>query len=198
MNKRRSKVLLIARDAGAANALAPVARTLQADDYVDTVVVGFRYAEPVFRQHELPLWVCDDDCDTPGVAERLIGRERPDFVLTGTSMKAQRDGAFWATAQAHSIPTLAVLDHWSHYWERFSDENGPRFAYMPDAIAVMDASARHALIETGCPPERIIVTGQPYFDDFDNLTPAAEDELRTRARRATQRSKRARTAGLCL
>jgi hypothetical protein len=182
-NMPKLKVLTVARDAGAASALAPVVRTLIDDGAVSVTVVAFRYAEAVFRHFGLPLWAVADDGSVEGVAERLLSDEKPAFVLTGTSMKPLRDAAFWRRARERSIPTLAVLDHWAHYAERFSDPDGPPFSYLPDVVAVMDESARAVMISQGCPAERVTVTSQPAFDDFDSLTPEAERNLREVSRR---------------
>src|SRR5439155_25642529 len=133
-NPRKPKVLTVARDAGAANALARVVRALNGDGLVTTRVIGYRHAEAVFRSFDLPVWATHDDGATADVAERILTAENPDFVLTGTSMRPQRDSAFWSAARARGIPTLAVVDHWAHYWERFSDPEGPRFDYLPDTI----------------------------------------------------------------
>jgi hypothetical protein len=173
--------MIVARYAGPANALAQVARILIADDRVTTVVVGFSYAEPIFRQHGLPLWAVDDDEETPNAADRILEDERPDLVLTGTSLKPRLDGAFWAGAKERHIPAIALVDHWTKYSERFSDDSGNRYAYLPDTIAVMDETARNAMIATGCPAERLAVTGQPAFDDF--VTLETDSSLRALARR---------------
>lgn len=180
MNK--PKVLIVARYAGPANALAQVARILIADNRVTTVVIGFSHAAPVFRQHELPLWAVDDDEETPGVADKILEKERPDLVLTGTSLRPRLDGAFWHGARERHIATVALMDHWTNYSERFSEGTRP-YAYLPDTIAVMDEIARRAMVDTGCPPERIVITGQPAFDYYTSLSPDSERELRELGRR---------------
>jgi hypothetical protein len=173
--------MIVARYAGPANALAEVARILTADERVTTVVVGFSYAEPIFRLYGLPLWAVDDDEEISGVADRILEEETPDLVLTGTSLKPKLDGRFWAVAKERRIPTIALVDHWTKYSERFSDDSGGRYAYLPDTIAVMDEVAREAMIRTGCPAERIAITGQPAFDDF--VTLETDSSLRALARR---------------
>src|SRR5258706_14972942 len=73
---RKPKLLALARDAGAANALAPVVRMLLDEDRTIVRVIGFRHAVGVFRQFEQPLWACPDDGTTPGVAAQVLDGER--------------------------------------------------------------------------------------------------------------------------
>jgi RimJ/RimL family protein N-acetyltransferase len=175
--------MIVARDAGAANALVPIAHTLVKDNSVGILVIGFRQAETVFQQYELPLWAMESEDDkSPHVAKKLLEKAQPKLLLTGTSMKPRLDNAFWGEARQMGIPTLAVLDHWSNLWERFSDMSGPRFTYVPDTVAVMDELTRHAMIDAGCQPERLAVTGQPYFDQY-SLKPQLEWGTRVLARR---------------
>jgi hypothetical protein len=173
----KPKVLVIARMAGAASALAPVARILIDDDFATPVVVGFEHAEPVFREHELPLWAFENSERMPEIVDQIYENEQPKLVLTGTSAKPKLDLALWSHARANNIPTVAVLDHWMNYSERFADEQGS-YRSAPDAIAVMDEVAYREMAASGCPTERLVVTGQPAFDEFTNLTPEREQQLR--------------------
>lgn len=171
-------MLVVARDSGAAAALGPVARALIRAGLVTVSVVGYGQAELVFRYQGLPVLAVLDD-QTPDVARLILEAERPDYLLTGTSMLARRDNAFWLAARESQIPSMAVLDHWHNYWQRFSDPAGARFAYLPDRVAVMDAVAHQAMCEAGCPPERLVITGHPYFDDLAAVSlPALASEAR--------------------
>ena len=57
---------------------------------------------------------------------------------------------------------MAVLDSWVNYEVRFKDA-------VPDYIFVMDDIAKIDLMEAGFDPEKISVTGNPYFDKFKKL-----------------------------
>ena len=94
----------------------------------------------------------------------LLRRERPDALLTGTSMQPEDDAAWWEAARRVGTPSLALLDHWCNYSERFS-ASAP-FDCMPDVIGVMDDAGARELIDAGCSETRVWVTGQPHFDEF--------------------------------
>lgn len=61
------------------------------------------------------------------------------------------------------IPSLALLDFWSNYRERFDDLTGA-LRHLPDCIAVMDGYARDQMIASGFDAARLVITGQPALD----------------------------------
>lgn len=68
----------------------------------------------------------------------------------------------WKWALSRSVPSIAVLDQWQNYKERFSGPNGTDVCqYLPDIICVMDESARQSMVSDGLPAERIEVVGHP-------------------------------------
>ena len=87
-------------------------------------------------------------------------------MLLGISVNGvDLEKRFVAAASRLGVPTLAVLDFWSVYRERFADATG-RLAYLPDRVAVMDRPARDGVVAAGVPAERVTVTGQPAFDEL--------------------------------
>jgi len=124
--------------------------------------------------------VADNTTIKDGV-ERLR-REQVAMVLTGTSFNPiGLEKFFIAAASEAKIPSISVMDFWSNYALRFADSSG-RLAYQPDRIAVMDESARDEMIAEGFDPTRLVVTGQPAFDDLTvwrtQFTPSARQRLR--------------------
>jgi hypothetical protein len=155
-------IAVMARDAGAAAALAPVARELiERGDRVSIVAHG--KAATAFELRRLPV-LAFPGAPSHEQIEGLLVRHRTDVLLTGTSMKAAADRAWWDAARAHGIANLALVDHWSNLSERFSHRED--FDSLPDVIAVMDHNTVEALVAAGCPADRIRVTGQPYFDNL--------------------------------
>ncbi len=160
MNRR---IVFMARDAGAAAAIAPLARRVVADGRHAVAIVGHGRASAAFEARGLPVLAFDDDAPV-GEVEALLLAESAAGLITGTSMRPARDGAWWEAARRGGIPSVAVLDHWCNYAGRFSDAEP--FDHVPDAIAVMDDVAAGELTALGCPERLLRVTGQPYFDDL--------------------------------
>lgn len=151
------KVLIVARDPGAAGALIPVAKRHPA------TVTAFGAARLCFERAGIACSGPLEDADE-SVVENWMDTISPEVVLTGTSRQkfVERDGRWWRLAREKSIPSIALLDHWAGYREKFSAHVA--FDHTPHAIAVMDAYAKHRLEELGCPAHKIAVTGQPAFD----------------------------------
>ena len=155
------KVLLSAQDPGGANAVIPVAVEMQKRG--DAVVA---MAEGAAR----------DMCAARGIA--LSDMSDPDVILFGTSGGESVEKRVLLQMRGKA-PTVAVLDFWSNYWQRFSGPGTKDFKYLPDMVCVMDDIARDEMLAEGFPPERIAVTGNPHFDHFaDGITRESEDQKR--------------------
>jgi hypothetical protein len=176
------RVAIVARSAGAANALGPVARALMAQNDIEVSILADPPARSTFLQYGLPRRSLSVDFQR-GPAHLLLDAVRPDHLLTGTSWEATLDGELWGTARERGIPSLAVLDHWCNYAERFTGADGARYGCMPDRVAVMDDTAYRAMVGTGSPPDRLIVTGHPGFDELSTCDTVA---LRAEARFALE------------
>ena len=91
----------------------------------------------------------------------------PDFLFTGTSTNDYEHN--WRRlAIRKNIKTMAFIDHWTNYRERFSFNNN---LFIPDEIWVIDKIAKAEAIEAGLPADRIIVSGNPYYETIRNYKP---------------------------
>ena len=82
--------------------------------------------------------------------------------------QAEDDGAYWRWAREREIPSLAYVDSWVNYAERFGG-----FRHLPDEIAVIDEPAREGLVSLGAPPDRVHLVGNPAFDALSRLADEA-------------------------
>lgn len=104
------------------------------------------------------------------------------LLLTGTSMNSlEYEKQFIAVARDLGMPSLTVLDFWSNYRHRFSDEKD-RLVYLPDRIAVMDDETRRQMTAERIDPSLLVVTGQPAFDDLASARQSFTAETRARTR----------------
>jgi len=182
-----------AQDPGGASAVAPVAQRLVEEGQVGLKAAGARWAARTFWSYSLPVlaiaeleqlpatWEAADDA-----ARKLLAAYPADGLLLGTSWGPSLEKSLTRLAARAGIPTLAVLDAWANYAERFY---GPRPAdglvCLPDRVAVMDDWARRDMGALGFPEERLVVTGHPAFDEMVLLRePAALACRRAEARRS--------------
>lgn len=167
MSKR---ILLFARDPGGAQAVACLVPALAHEGYSLTAsalelglsILGARVDSlEAFPAEELDK------------VTSFVEDWRPHLVLTGTSGEGKAEKLLWRAAEILGIPCLAVLDSWVNYGIRFSSRSlsqwsayrqQPDLQFLPTFIAVMDDLAYREMIAEGIPGERILVTGQPYFD----------------------------------
>jgi predicted glycosyltransferase len=88
---------------------------------------------------------------------------------------------FITIASKLGIPSISLLDFWTNYTWRFSDELG-NLAYVPDKIAIMDQYTFDEMVREGFDPTRLVITGQPVFDDLaewrKSFSPSRSKEIR--------------------
>jgi UDP-N-acetylglucosamine 2-epimerase len=92
--------------------------------------------------------------------------------VTGTSSEDFTERHLWQAAKKTGIPSFAVLDQWTNYRLRLIPEgddsvNGGTASeelIMPSFLFIMDDFARKEMAGLGIDPERLVVTGQPFFD----------------------------------
>jgi hypothetical protein len=169
MSSRGRTILVTARQAGSAMALAPVVHALTARGDAVLVSAASSAAEAAFAASGVasPL-ALPAGPQVPELTEELRSRA-VSGVLTGTSFEPRLDGRFWSAADRAGIPAVAVLDHWCNYAERFSDR--ARFDCLPAVLAVMDDGAASRLSALGFPSERLHVTGHPQLSSIQCVAP---------------------------
>jgi len=162
--KQKKLIYCFSREPGGAEALALVLKVRDRNTYL---LVGKDYACDIFESHGL---VCKRYCGN--TREELysfvdsLQKENPaSIVLTSAASIPEHDMTekyFWNWAASRKVPSIAVLDQWQNYRERFSGPNGTNICqYLPDVICAMDESARQGMIDDKLPRERIEVVGHP-------------------------------------
>lgn len=173
-------IFIICGDPGGANAVAPVIKLLREEKRVKIIAYAYRHAITIWKKMKLdysPIF----EINTEKVFQ-LLKENNTKLLLTGTSVNpVELEKRFISAANTIGIPTLAILDYWSHYRARFSNGKG-LLSFLPDIIAVMDELARDEMISEGFDPNKIVITGQPSLDDLlvykKNYSPVKGREIR--------------------
>jgi hypothetical protein len=167
----KKKVVAVCQDPGAACAIAPVIVSMRESDKYDLLVVGYKYSREVYKSRGIEYSTfCE--LGVGGIGNKQLSgfleKQKPDLLLLGTSLFGDfLEKQLTILAREKEIRTLAVLDYWSNYWQRFSDPDGEnKLKYVPDFIAIMDDFAKKEMINEGFDADKLVVTGQPYFDDI--------------------------------
>jgi hypothetical protein len=167
-------------DAGGAAAVAPVIEALQRRKLATVRLLAYRQACDLWVQRGLAFETIPDHF--PAAATEVLRQVAPAVLLTGTSMNPlMHESRFIEAARDLGIPSIAVLDSWVNYSERFRLPEGHRRT-LPDRIAIMDERAMREMIAEGFDPAIIVVTGQPAFDDLTAYRVAFSAERRRQVR----------------
>lgn len=85
------------------------------------------------------------------------------LLVTGTSWNSDVELAAIKLCRENSIETIAILDYWCNYKERFRMENEYIF---PDHYFVMDEIAYKEAVECGVDRSIMVIVGQPGLDFY--------------------------------
>jgi hypothetical protein len=167
MRAKPSRIVAIAGDPGGAAAVAPVLELLRQQSR-PVHAVAYRQAVANWRSRGLEVEELPHSTHLEQ-AQRHLRDRQADILLSATSDNGVNlEKPFIAAARRLGIPSLAVLDHWMNYRLRFANEKG-ELVYLPDCIAIMDEQARAEMVAEGLDASRLVVTGQPAFDELASL-----------------------------
>lgn len=162
------RVLVSATDAGGAANVAPVAALLSREQ---RTVYCSRATLRYFEAWEVAATVWAD----PVLPAATLAGSRPDALLCGTAGYPSPDRELLACAHHAGIRSVAVLDEWYRYAERFQD-GAESLPFFPDVVCVPDELARREAVAAGIPSSIIKVTGSPALssvcDRFEQFATA--------------------------
>lgn len=168
------RILLLSRDPGGTNAIIPLYNPLKAKGY-DVLLYGKDDALRIYKNMGLLSINIIDSIKTLNLdtIELFLKSLNPDLIITGTSGDDKTEKYLWKAAEKLNIPSLAILDQWVNYGIRFSEfevdeidkySQKKEHKFLPTKILLMDEIAKKEAINAGLPPEKLVVTGQPYFE----------------------------------
>jgi len=173
----KPKILATSWHPGGINAIIPVIKKIKQDSLVDIIVFGHEFSEPILEQAGIDYKTIQD-YSFPDVSiksmQKLLQQTNPNLVLTGTSTQNGTQNILEQTitlaAKESKIQSLAVLDFWGNYYERFTDiyaNANKRFQFLPDKIAIMDQYAQAEMFAEGFSKDKLVITGNPHFDGLE-------------------------------
>lgn len=156
------KILLFARDPGAVNCIIPLFKALKHSRRYHADLLGKDFALAQYKLEKLKF--SDIAKLIPRFhlesVKRWLKQKGYGAVVTGTTASDITDKLLWRAGRELGLPTVAILDNWQNYRERFILSAK---LILPDKICVMDEHAEQEMMRLGFPAHRLIITGQPYF-----------------------------------
>ena len=163
---------MFSRDPGGTNAIMPLIEPLRALGN-EVSVYGKDAALSIYRKQNID---CSDICDaipsgTQEETDEFVRRARPHLMVTGTSSEDFTERRLWKAAERAGITSFAVLDQWTNYRLRLISEAGDQMngsalsrLIVPSFLFIMDEFARKEMCALGIDREKLVVSGQPFFD----------------------------------
>lgn len=154
-------------------AIAPVVAALNASGIAELHTCGTRESWPVIDQLCLPAVRLDEAAfaaDPHACLRSVLDTFKPDLVLSGSSPArghAPETPEQFAILESRrrGISSVAVLDYWGMYLERFSrDGRLLDVDLLPDRLCVLDRQSWSELRTMGVAPERMSITHNPWLD----------------------------------
>lgn len=197
MTQRQKRILVASSLTAGGEALTPVVKRMQRTPNMRIHVLAHKAGFKSFDASGIRFG--RDQADnlhlekiSPEICRKTLIAKNPTTVLTGTQVQEKEDEQtfeqmLWQIAKERGIKSIAVLDTWDNYIERFCDlkplpdgnrltiKKGTELRYLPDTIAVIDEFAKKEMMELGFPEGILAVTGSPYFEhvltEAEKLTP---------------------------
>lgn len=168
-----ASILVVCHDAGPAALLSALIAHHRARYAWRFCSVPTAPAWAVATRHGLGklLWNLDGIDDLEAELDRL----HPDLLIHGTGWQRQLHHPLLAHTRTRGIPSLAVLDHWSGYRERFGYPDAGWRDNLPDYIAVTDARARVIAEDAGLP--NLLNLRNDHYEDLLTEARACRDSL---------------------
>ncbi|MBN2435953.1 MAG: UDP-N-acetylglucosamine 2-epimerase [Spirochaetes bacterium] len=159
----KRKILFVSQDQGSGNALYLVIKKLEKEENLSIKVFAAKQSKKIFRDHNISF---------TKIENTDFNRQldfKPDLIMTGAGMRNSIEKEAILYGRNNQIITITLLDFWSHYWERFTIDGKNDVSSLPDYIFVMDNIAKDQMISEGFPKNKLVITGNPYFDTFKIL-----------------------------
>jgi len=159
----KTTVLVASYHPGGAQAILPVVQALMKKYYPNVSVYTHGKAHDVFTSARITH--CNlESFSQDSIADRIYAEE-PDVILLGSSLEpTSLEKVIVRANKGLRVPTVGVMDMYGEHREKWPVDAEP------DYIAVMDELQRQEMIREGFDVEKLIVTGQPAFDQLLRLS----------------------------
>ena len=168
----RKRVLALSKDHGSVQSIVPVVAALKAKKHAVSLLLP-NDRHDVATMSGMTCETLDDQAFSVApetYIAKVFDEANAALLLTGSS--PARGGRpetpeqyAIREARRRNIPSVAVLDYWGMYEERFCSNDGSiDHTLLPDMLCALDHRCREDLLRLGVPPERVVITHNPWLD----------------------------------
>lgn len=164
-----ARVLAICSDPGGVNNVIPVVEELKAHPAISVELVttesGAANIRRSFKGFDLSDHMAPVEGSAVDIVQKLFQSASYGAVIGGTSAEQLIERQAYREARHRRLPSLALLDFWSYYRERFGlDDPDWGESAAPAKVVSLDQLCRRELIEAGFSEEQILDYGSPHFE----------------------------------
>lgn len=168
-------IVFFTSEPGGAAILIPVIRLLEQQNKYKTIVTGYGFGLSRFLQNGVK---CIEINKISRNDMEIFDRYNPDLIITSATSLPGFDMSekyLWHNARAAGVKTLAFLDQWQNYTQRFSGpSDDEKLKYLPDFINCIDSTARKEMVSEGFNDDILFTMGHPYLtglrDSYNNIS----------------------------
>lgn len=163
--KTGRRILAVCHDAGGARAIIPVVKKLRrSGTSVIALVAGPAATIWPAECPEIDFFEVPDTVPLTE-AEKLLEVRRIDVLLSASGLYNTVEHTVRVAAQRRGRHSVAVLDSWLNYAERFQriSDRGPEKCH-PDQVCVMDDLSYRGMLSAGFKPDQVVITGPPNLE----------------------------------
>jgi hypothetical protein len=180
MNKN---VLIFSCEPGGAEVLIPVVDLLKKEPGIAVTVLSYGHGLARFKARGV---ACVETTAERAAAPTFLDEYSPSLVLTSATSLPQKDMSekiIWRNARARGIKTMAFLDQWQNYAQRFSGVSGEEnLAYLPDLINCINKTALEEMAAEGFGRDILLPLGHPSLSSLrERAAASGRDEMRRKA-----------------
>ncbi len=169
----RKKILAVSNDTGVANDLSNCILRLNDDKKLETVVLSEGPSRTIYESISIRYKTINDyglNDVTEDSVNHIINKEMPSLILTGFSEGVMLEKYFIDSAKTKNINSFTILGGYTNYLKVVSDSKIKiPFKYMPDFICIMDNFVLEEMLKLNFDRNKLIITGNPYFDNLISL-----------------------------
>ncbi len=159
------KIAVLSNSPGSANTILPIVNLLN-----ERLTIHFDLFLCPVSKKKIPKI---NNSTLFSISEVYIASFDYDLIVTGTSYPPTTEIFTWKKAKRFSVPTIAMIDQWLNYLERFEVSNQQLVEEsLPDLITTIDNFGKSEMKALGFPGVKILSVGSPYLDTIPNANSA--------------------------
>jgi hypothetical protein len=175
-------ILFFSCEPGGAEILIPVIHSVISHTLHKVIVLGYGLGAERFTTKGIEFIAIDPIALNDLT---LFKKYNPNFIITSATSLPERDMSekhLWINARKAGIPSIAFLDQWQNYSQRFSGvDELEKLAFMPDYINCINATGKNDMINVGFDRDLLFDFGHPYLTTLEGITSALDaDSVRKR------------------